>query len=136
MRKLFLIGLIGLFFVSACGTRTEEQSSSGVVRAVLFWSETCPHCHQVLNETLPPLQEKYGKQLEIRTIELSDPANRELWAAALEMYKVPPERRGVPMLFIGDKVLVGSAEIPDQLPGLIEQYLAAGGVDFPAISGL
>ncbi len=103
---------------------------------MLFWSETCPHCHHVMSETLPPLQEKYGEQLEIRTIEISDPDNYRLWATAIEAFHVPPERQGVPMLFIGDTVLVGSGEIPDQLPGLIEQYLAAGGVDYPAIPGL
>ena len=32
------------------------QTDEPVVRAVLFWSETCPHCHVVINETLPPLQ--------------------------------------------------------------------------------
>lgn len=137
MRRWFLIGLIGLFLVSACGTRTtEEHSSDGVVRAVLFWSETCPHCHHVMSETLPPLQEKYGERLEIRTIEVSTADNYEIWNSAMEAFQVPPERRGVPMLFIGDNVLVGSGEIPDQLPGLIEQYLAAGGVDYPAIPGL
>lgn len=120
----------------ACGGHRGEEQRTGVVRAVLFWSETCPHCHHVMSETLPPLQEKYGEQLEVRTIEISDPDNYRLWGAAMEAFHVPPERQGVPMLFIGDHVLVGSVEIPDQLPGLIEQYLAGGGVDYPAIPGL
>jgi cytochrome c biogenesis protein CcdA len=42
----------------------------------------------------------------------------------------------MPALFIGHHHLVGSVEIPQILPGLIEQYLAAGGVDYPAIPGL
>jgi hypothetical protein len=29
-----------------------------VVQAVLFWSENCAHCHEVIAETLPPLQER------------------------------------------------------------------------------
>ena len=107
-----------------------------VVRAVLFWAQTCPHCHVVLTETLPPLQEKYGDQLQVLTIEVSDPAGYELWRAAMEARRVPDHQRGVPMLLIGDRVLVGSYDIPQQLPGLIEQYLAAGGVDYPPIPGL
>ena len=134
--RLLLLGFVVLSLVSACGAPKTEEQSSGVVRAVLFWSETCPHCHHVMSETLPPLQEKYGEQLEIRTIEISDPDNYRLWMAAIEAFHVPPERQGVPMLFIGDQVLVGSREIPDQLPGLIERYLAAGGVDYPDIPGL
>ncbi len=107
-----------------------------VVRAVLFWSEDCPHCHEVMEKHLPPLEEKYGDQLDVQTVELSDPENYEMWVAALEAFQVPPERQGVPMLFIGDAVLVGSREIPEKLPGLIEQHLAAGGVGYPAIPGL
>lgn len=37
----------------------------------------------------------------------------------------------VPFLIIGDQVLIGSAQIPAELPGLIDQYLNAGGVDYP-----
>jgi cytochrome c biogenesis protein CcdA/glutaredoxin len=112
------------------------QAEEPVVRAVLFWSTTCPHCHVVINETLPPLQTKYGEQWQIELIETSDPAGYELYRAAVEAYSVSPDRRGVPALFIGDYHLVGSVEIPKILPGLIEQYLAAGGVDYPDIPGL
>jgi len=103
---------------------------------VLFWSESCPHCHEVLETHLPSLETEYGDQLQVLTIEISSPANYPLWVAAMEAFQVPPERQGVPMLFIGDTVLIGSFEIPEQLPGLIEQHLAAGGVDYPAIPGL
>ena len=112
------------------------QAGEPVVRAVLFWSEDCPHCHVILAETMPPLQEQYGDQLEVLDIEISDPAHYELWLEAMEAFQVPPERGGVPMLFIGDTVLIGSREIPERLPGLIEQHLVAGGVDYPAIPGL
>ena len=128
----WLLLLVLAMSVSAATTAADGP----VVRAVLFWSRTCPHCHKVLTETLPPLQERYGSRLEIYTVEVSDPDNYEVWAAAMDEYQVPANRRGVPMLFIGDQVLVGSAEIPEKLPGLIEQYLAAGGVDYPDIPGL
>ncbi|HDQ72266.1 MAG TPA: hypothetical protein ENN19_09240 [Chloroflexi bacterium] len=54
----------------------------------------------------------------------------------MDAFQVPPGSQGVPMLFIGDTVLVGSHEIPEKLPGLVEQHLAAGGVDYPDIPGL
>jgi len=112
------------------------RADEPVVRAVLFWSENCPHCHTVIDETLPPLQEKYGRQLYVQTVEISDPAHYELWLGAIESFQVSTERAGIPMLFIGDSVLVGSYEISGTLPGLIEQHLTAGGVDYPAIPGL
>lgn len=136
MRKWLLILLVvGLLApMAACGAPSKEEE--GVVRAVLFWSETCPHCHEVIEHHLPPLEEKYGDRLEIKTIEVSQQANYQVWGAAMDAFQVPPQLRGVPMLFIGDTVLVGSIEIPERLPGLIEQYLTAGGVDYPAIPGL
>ena len=49
---------------------------------------------------------------------------------------VPDDRVGVPTLVIGSEVLVGSDEIPARLPGLIEQGLASGGINWPDIPGL
>ncbi len=42
----------------------------------------------------------------------------------------------MPMLFVGDEVLVGSREIPERFPGLIEAYLAEGGAGYPDVPGL
>ncbi|MDH4136778.1 MAG: vitamin K epoxide reductase, partial [Anaerolineae bacterium] len=106
------------------------QAEEPVVRAVLFWSKTCSHCHVVINETLPPLEARYGEQWQIELIETSEPTGYEMYRAAVEAYGVPPDRQGMPALFIGHHHLVGSVEIPKILPGLIEQYLAAGGVDY------
>ncbi|MBS3784969.1 MAG: thioredoxin family protein, partial [Anaerolineae bacterium] len=135
MRLLALIGV--LVTVSLSVGVAPPRADEPVVRAVFFWAETCPHCHVVMDEVLPPLEEEYGAQLEIAKLELSEvPENYEVWLEALESYEVPQNRRGVPMLFIGDTVLVGSGEIPEQLPGLIEEYLASGGVGYPDIPGL
>ena len=49
---------------------------------------------------------------------------------------IPKQNIGVPFLVIGDKALVGSAQILAELPGLIEKHLAAGGVDYPNLPGL
>jgi uncharacterized membrane protein/thiol-disulfide isomerase/thioredoxin len=104
-----------------------------VVHAVLFYSPNCPHCHTVIAEVLPPLFEQYAKQLQIVGVDTYTSEGSDLYHAAIEYFQIPEERRGVPTLIIGDVVLVGSGEIPEQLPDLIEQGLAAGGVDWPAI---
>jgi uncharacterized membrane protein len=56
--------------------------------------------------------------------------------AAIQRFNIPSERFGVPTLIVDGVVLVGSLEIPQQFPGLIEKYLAQGGTDWPAIPGL
>jgi len=127
--------------VKAChicdeGLPQETATPQPVVRAVLFWMDGCPHCHEVLENVLPPLREKYGKQLEILLIEVvsMDDADRLYEVAAA--YGIPRERVGVPFLVIGEQVLIGSAQIPAELPGLIESYLTQGGLDWPDIRGL
>lgn len=112
------------------------HAADPVVHAVLFYSPTCPHCHQVINNDLPPLMEQYGEQLDILGVNTAHPDGQRLYQAAITAFEIPSGRIGVPTLIVGDAVLVGSGEIPEQLPGLIEQYLAAGGVDWPAIPGL
>jgi len=105
-----------------------------VVHAVLFYSPSCGHCHYVITDTLPPLFEKYGQQFQIVGVDVTDPAGQTLFTSALQ--KFGQESSGVPFLVIGDIFLVGSMDIPEKLPSLIEQYLALGGVDWPEIPGL
>jgi uncharacterized membrane protein len=107
-----------------------------VVRAILFYSPTCAHCKTVIQEVLPPLFETYGDQLSMVGIDVTVPEGSALYASAINSFGVPEERRGVPMLFVGDVILVGSGEIPETFPGIIEQGLAQGGIDWPAIPGL
>ncbi len=126
--------------ISLIGLMLNALSSSGyaakpVVRAVLFFSPTCPHCHKVMTQDLPPLQAKYGAQLQIAEINILEPEGQELYKAAVRRYNIPPDRRGVPTLIVGDQVLVGSGEIPERFPDIIAQGLAAGGIDWPDIPG-
>jgi thiol-disulfide isomerase/thioredoxin len=105
-----------------------------VVWAVLFYSPNCGHCHHVITEVLPPLIEKYGHQLSIVGVDVTQPDGQALFLAALQHFNL--ERSGVPFLVVGDTYLIGSIDIPEKFPGLIEQYLSQGGVDWPAIPGL
>jgi len=106
------------------------------VHVVLFYSPTCGHCQQLIQNDLPPLLEKYGSQLEILAIDVSQPAGQELYIAAIERYSIAEERRGVPAMIVGDVVLVGGFEIPERFPGLVDAALANGGLDWPDIPGL
>lgn len=107
-----------------------------VVRAVLFYSPACPHCHQVMTEDLPPLQERYGGRLDIRMLDVTTQPGADLYEQAVTTLAIPDERIGVPTLVVGDVVLVGSAEIPGHFPGLVAQLLGSGGSAWPAIPGL
>ena len=129
-----LLGLVALLFsLLSAGA---AQAADPVVHAVLFFSPTCPHCHIVMEQVLPPLQEQYGTHLRILTIDASQPDGQALYQTALTTFAVPEDRVGVPALFVGKELMVGSDEIPTRLPALIVSTLAAGGNDWPTIAGL
>jgi uncharacterized membrane protein/thiol-disulfide isomerase/thioredoxin len=111
-------------------------AQSAVVHAVLFYSPTCPHCYKVISEDLPPILEQYGEQVQIIGVNTATSGGQTLFQAAIEHYNIPPENQGVPMLIIDDVILIGSLDIPEQLPKLIEHHLSQGGVDWPDIPGL
>ncbi len=126
-----LILLISLFSLAAASNAQEP-----VIRAVLFYSESCPHCLEVINNALPPLVGQYGNQLQVYGLNTHYEPGNTLYMNAIQAYEIPQERQGVPTLIVGDTILVGSFEIPDQLPGIIEQGLENGGIDWPDIPGL
>jgi cytochrome c biogenesis protein CcdA/glutaredoxin len=108
-----------------------------VVRFYLFYSPTCPHCHEVMDNYLPTVYEKYGDQVEYEYLNIQEDDNYLTMLALEEKLGVPKEEQGyVPVLVIGDKVLMGGAAIPAQLEGYIDEYLAQGGVDFPSLEDL
>jgi len=135
------------------------QRLPSVVRAVLFFSPTCPHCHQVINEDLPVIFQRFGGlprvwadqsvprdqvafyyvtngRLEVLLVDASKPVGGQYYEQTTSQFEIPYERSGVPRLIIGDSVLVGSIEIPQFFPVLIQQATANGGIDWPAIEGL
>lgn len=134
--RLKLWWMITVIAVLALTVSASAAAAEPVVHAVLFYSPACGHCHQVITVDLPPLIDKYGARLNIVGIDVTQPVGQELYLATQERFNISPDRHGVPTLVIDTVVLVGSAEIPEQLPGLIEHYLAQGGVAWPDIPGL
>ena len=129
------IRLVSIFILIAL-LPTAAFAQAPVVRAILFYSPTCPACKAVITEVLPPLFERYGDQLSMVGIDVTVDEGQALYVSALEAFQVPEERRAVPMVFVGDAHLLGTREIPETLPGIIDQGLAQGGIDWPAIPGL
>jgi uncharacterized membrane protein len=130
MAALLLMCLLMPSFAAA------QPAEEAVVRAVLFYSPDCPHCHQVAAEVLAPMGEQYGAQLQVLAVNTHEPHGLSLYQAFVERYQVPPERRGVPTIVAGDAILVGGVEIPAQFPSLVTQSLSAGGTRWPDIPGL
>jgi uncharacterized membrane protein len=136
VRQRFLVLLLLLFLLAGSPVAAGLAADAPVVRAVLFWMDSCPHCHIVIDNVLPPLQAGYGEQLEIRLIEIRSAAELDQLYELAAAVGLRRDATGVPLMLIGDAVLVGSVQIPAELPGLVERHLLAGGVGFPSLPEL
>ncbi|MFW6182983.1 MAG: vitamin K epoxide reductase family protein, partial [Chloroflexota bacterium] len=134
--QLLLSALLVLLLLAGFTAPATAQQEQPVVRAVMFWMDTCPHCHYVLENVLPPLQDTYGDQFDILLLQITTQQEFDQFARVVQATGLSSQNAVVPFLLIGDSVLLGSQQIETQLPELIAQHLADGGVDYPQYDAL
>lgn len=154
---LVLVATILAVAVPAAAQTTGDDDP--VVRVVFFFSPTCGHCEYVINDVLPGIFEQNGGEpelffddtlapedvgfyemtngtLDILFADVTTEAGGSLYEADAERLAIPDNRLGVPRLVVEDAFYVGSMEIPESLPVIIEDGLARGGIPWPDISGI
>ncbi len=114
----------------------QDDDPQPVVYAVMFYSPTCAHCHKVMTEDYPKMHEEFGDQFVILFIDASTPTGNQLFNDGCDAYDIPSEGRGVPMMFLGEHVLVGDIDIPETAPVLVREGLEEGGIGYPNIPGI
>ncbi|MCA9911773.1 MAG: hypothetical protein KC496_00425 [Anaerolineae bacterium] len=122
-----------LLLVAFSAALTTAQSEP-VVYGVFFYSPSCPHCHEVIDNHWPGIEAEFGSQLNVVFIDITQAAGSNMMNAARNAMGIAAN--GVPMLIIGENVLVGSVQIPQEAPALIRQGLANGGIGLPPIPGI
>lgn len=127
----FTVVILLLLLLLTLGTAGAQEQPK--VRAILFYSPTCPHCHKVITEDLPPLFDQYGDQLIILGVDVSTQSGSEFFRTTIEQIEYPQEQVGVPFLLIADTYMVGADQIPAELPPLIAESLKADGIAWPDI---
>jgi uncharacterized membrane protein len=135
---------------------TDAALAGPIVRGVFFFSPTCPHCEAVIADHLPGIYARFGGSPTTSIDESLDPADVAFYLvsngtlqllmvdvsvdAGARLFVADSERSGldqsVPRMSIADRQLVGSVDIPEQLPGIIEAGLAADGLDWPPVPDL
>jgi cytochrome c biogenesis protein CcdA len=99
---VFFVGLIFLFLQGKVNAESGDK-------IYFFYGEGCPHCSQVLNFfEKENLLDKY--QIEKREIYFNHD-NALLYTQMLDDLNFPFQKRGVPIMIIGDRVLVGDLQI-------------------------
>ncbi|MGW8227149.1 MAG: vitamin K epoxide reductase family protein [Anaerolineales bacterium] len=142
LKKSLLISLI-LFLVLSIAWNSPayakpnlQVQNDGVVRVFMFWSSTCGHCEYVIKNVLPPLEEQYGDQFEILMVELVTQQDVDRLYETAAIVGITKDQVGVPFMLIGDQVLLGSDQISNELPRLMDFHLAQGGTDYPRLEPL
>lgn len=158
MRKWVQASAVACIFIFVFISSVFAQGN--VVRAILFYSPYCGYCHIVISEHMPPLIAQYDATPEVLFIPPSEAEESEgpsvvgIFANSLEILYVNTAtemgnvlywnaidrfqitQQAVPLLIVGETVLVGGNEIPAVFPGIVEEGLAGEGIDWPDISGL
>lgn len=101
MKKLFFTTLIVLALPLISFGQEKKK-------AIYFYTETCPHCVRV-NEYFRSngIYEKY----EIKRIEASSPENYGRLNQYFDAFGVASEKRGYPVIFFADQMLIGDQPI-------------------------
>lgn len=147
--------LAAILLLTSVAAAQEDEDPS--VRGILFFSPTCGHCEYVITSVLPPLFTENGGPgevyydetledsgvpfflldngtLQFLLVDVSVEAGSLLFLEASDRYDI--ESTGVPRMIIDDKAYIGSADIPDALPGLISDGLGGDGIDWPSLAGV
>lgn len=111
-------------------------AQDATLNVAFFYSPTCPHCHTVFQEVLPPLEAEYGEQLNVIQVDVTHPDGQALYQEAIRTFNISNDRRGVPTMIVNNTILVGQDEVAEQLPILLANGVTAGGIATPAIEGL
>ena len=129
MRARLLAIFPGLMLLIALWSPLAAAVEDPVVRFFVFEAQDCSHCQAVEEQVLTPLAEEYGGQIEIKRFDIGAMENYEVMVRLEKEYGV--SGLAIPQIFIGDTVLVGEEEIRERLGDLVDQYLGAGGYDYP-----
>ncbi len=112
----------------------QPAEAGPVVHALMYSMEGCQHCDDVKRDVLPPIYARYGGQFDLQIVEIVTLEDVDHLYQVAAGYGISKERTGVPLLIIGQTPLVGADEIRSQLSTLIEEHLAQGGVELPAVT--
>lgn len=101
------------------------------VRVLYFYSVTCDECQVLKERFLPNIQQKYGAQVVIKSLEISSLKNYQ------SLLNIEEQSQGVidktpPLVIVGTDVLEGGEVIQKELESVIQKHQAGGGCDWPA----
>ena len=130
--KRFLVVLLlvlpGIFYVA------EAQEQQAVAYGIFFYSPSCPHCQDVIDNHWDNIQSEFGDALKVVFVNVQIPEGSQLMQSTTAAMGI--DANSVPMLILGETVLIGSYDIPGLAPGIIRAGIDSGGIDAPPAPGI
>jgi cytochrome c biogenesis protein CcdA len=119
------------------GTGLTQSAPENVkVEAYYFYSTTCSHCMDILQNIVQPLEAEHPGLLGIRLVELGESINYEALMKAESAFGIGASERGLPVVLIGDQMLNGEQQTREKFVSLVEAGLEGDGVKLPEIPGV
>ena len=119
------------------GVTTQAAADLPKVRMLIFKSEDCPECVEVLETVLPDLEREYPGQIETEQLEIgeADPNRIENVTKLFALEdKFGDTGNEVPVIFVGEHVIGGPDEVRERLPEIVPEILVQGGCDYPELT--
>jgi cytochrome c biogenesis protein CcdA len=91
---------------------------------------------ETLRDLIISLGEAYEGSLQVYSLDVSQSEGADTLNRLNTALRVEPPPRGTPQVLIDRQMLVGMDEIDRELPGLIDTYLAQGGIALPSLEDL
>ncbi|MFZ3071338.1 MAG: cytochrome c biogenesis protein CcdA [Anaerolineaceae bacterium] len=110
--------------------------SNAKVHGYFFYSNTCSHCLEILDEIVEPLEQQYPGLIDLRLLELGNPDYYRAMLAVEESFNIQAQDRGLPTVVLGDQILIGEIPNKENLKATIEAGLTGEGTVFPTIEGV
>jgi hypothetical protein len=111
-----VIVALGVYGSQLKNTLTTTPSAPGTLTVWYFYGNGCEHCTYV-TPLVRSLQKKYP-DVDFRILEIYDnPYNRDILISMNQKYH--QKNSGIPVVFVGDTVLFGGDEIPQNLEKVI-----------------
>lgn len=134
MRRISL--LLSLFLVlavrmlvgcpAASAEKSEEKSKYSPVWVVFFSSDDCPHCEKV-KKLLQELSQSYP--VHVKRFDVEREHDNKVFRSLEAIHA--PKKFSVPVVILGESILVGERAILKKLPDKIKKYARNGGVALP-----
>ncbi len=122
--------LIFLFILSlssaAAGAHPMGGQGQDKVCILYFYGQGCSACAKA-SPFIESIEERHADVVQIRRYEIyHNPGNFELFSRFCDIHNIPPEERGVPLVAINNRSLLGMNQIKEGLEQEIQKAVESG----------